>query len=173
MLGWFSAEAAFASRWKRARACGSLATSSGRNFRATKRSELYVLGFVDDTHAAAAEFLDDAIVRDRLADHEWRKNSGAILGSSSGEVNLDWELAFLRKVVGEKSPSLTMSRCRAVLETRRARLRICRVSFMQTCVNLESFAALGSGLCQHCSYLRSRSRQPLMRPIEIPENRAG
>jgi hypothetical protein len=47
------------------------------------------------------------------------------------------------------------------------------VSFMQTCVNIESFAALGSGLCQHCSYLRSHSRQPLMRPIEIPENRAG
>jgi REP element-mobilizing transposase RayT len=45
--------------------------------------------------------------------------------------------------------------------------------FMQTCVNFESFAALGSGLCQHCSYLRSHSRQPLMRPIEIPENRAG
>jgi hypothetical protein len=58
-------------------------------------------------------------------------------------------------------------------KTRRARLRICRASFMQTCVNLESFAALGSGLCQHCSYLRSHSRQPLMRPFEIPENRAG
>ena len=47
------------------------------------------------------------------------------------------------------------------------------VSFMQTGANIESFAAPGSGLCQHCSYLRSHSRQPLMRPIEIPENRAG
>ncbi len=46
-------------------------------------------------------------------------------------------------------------------------------SFMQICVNIESFAALGSGLCQHCSYLRSHSRQRLMPPIEIPENRAG
>lgn len=47
------------------------------------------------------------------------------------------------------------------------------VSFMPTCVNIESFAALGSGLCQHRSYLGSHSPQLLMRPIEIPENRAG
>jgi hypothetical protein len=47
------------------------------------------------------------------------------------------------------------------------------IYFMQTGLNIESFAALGSGPCQHCSYLRSHSRQPLMRPIEIPENRAG
>ena len=37
ILGWFRAEAARASRRKRSSACGSLATSSGRNFRATKR----------------------------------------------------------------------------------------------------------------------------------------
>src|SRR5215471_15033990 len=37
MLGWLSADAAWASRWKRLRACGSRATSSGRNLRATKR----------------------------------------------------------------------------------------------------------------------------------------
>ena len=35
-----------------------------------------VLGLVDDTHAATAELLDDAIVRDGLADHEYRRNSG-------------------------------------------------------------------------------------------------
>ena len=51
------------------RACGSLATSSGRNFRATKRPSFSVLGFVDHAHAAAAELLDDAVVRDGLADH--------------------------------------------------------------------------------------------------------
>ncbi len=50
-------------------ACGSWATSSGRNFRATKRSSSRVLGLVDDTHPAAAELLDDAVVRDGLADH--------------------------------------------------------------------------------------------------------
>src|SRR5437667_1528310 len=37
ILGWLRAEAACASRWKRANAWESLATSSGRNFRATNR----------------------------------------------------------------------------------------------------------------------------------------
>src|SRR6266849_1627627 len=37
MLGWFRADAACASRWNRARACGSRATSTGRNLSATKR----------------------------------------------------------------------------------------------------------------------------------------
>ena len=31
--------------------------------------ELHVLGFVDHTHPSAAEFLDDAVVRDGLTDH--------------------------------------------------------------------------------------------------------
>ena len=42
---------------------------SGRNFRATKRPQPRVLGLVDHAHAAAAEFFDDAVVRDGLADH--------------------------------------------------------------------------------------------------------
>ena len=45
------------------------ATSSGRNFSATKRCRRDVLGLVDHTHAAAAQLLDDAVVRDGLADH--------------------------------------------------------------------------------------------------------
>ena len=47
----------------------SLATSSGRNFRATKRWRRSVLSLVDHAHATAAELLDDAVVRDGLADH--------------------------------------------------------------------------------------------------------
>ena len=58
-----------ASRWKRSSAWGSWATSSGRNFRATKRPRRGVFGLVDHAHAAAAEFFDDAVVRDGLADH--------------------------------------------------------------------------------------------------------
>src|SRR5580692_2470018 len=38
-----------------------------------KAVQLYVLGFVDHTHPATAELLDDAIVRDGLADH-WRES---------------------------------------------------------------------------------------------------
>ena len=48
------------------------ATSSGRNFRATKRSQARVFGLVDHTHPAAAQLLDNAVVRDGLADH-WRR----------------------------------------------------------------------------------------------------
>ena len=58
-----------ASRRKRSRACGSWATSSGRNFSATKRSKRGVLGLVDHAHTAAAQLLDDAVVRDGLANH--------------------------------------------------------------------------------------------------------
>ena len=54
---------------KRSRACASWATSSGRNFSATTRSQARVFGFVNDAHAAAAEFFDDAVVRDGLANH--------------------------------------------------------------------------------------------------------
>jgi hypothetical protein len=36
-IGWLRAEAASASRWKRARACASLATASGNRLTATKR----------------------------------------------------------------------------------------------------------------------------------------
>ena len=31
-----------------------------------------VFSFVDDAHPAAAQLLDDAVVRDGLADHGWR-----------------------------------------------------------------------------------------------------
>jgi hypothetical protein len=40
ILGWLRAEAACASRWKRARVCWFWANASGRNFMATKRCEV-------------------------------------------------------------------------------------------------------------------------------------
>ena len=40
----------------------------GQELQGDEAAELNVLGLVDDTHAAAAEFLDDAVVRDGLAD---------------------------------------------------------------------------------------------------------
>jgi hypothetical protein len=42
---------------------------SGKEFQSHKATEFDILSLVDDTHAAAAELLDDAIVRDSLADH--------------------------------------------------------------------------------------------------------
>ena len=41
----------------------------GQKFEGDKAVETHVLGLVDHTHAATAELLDDAVVRDGLADH--------------------------------------------------------------------------------------------------------
>jgi hypothetical protein len=57
-----------------------------------------VLGFVDDAHAAAAEFLDDAVVRDGLADH----GGAATLGCN------------VRDVAEAKSKTTASSACRKV-----------------------------------------------------------
>jgi hypothetical protein len=46
MLEWFNADAAFAWRLKRDKACGSPARSSGRNFRATNPAQLRVFSLV-------------------------------------------------------------------------------------------------------------------------------
>ncbi len=86
MLGWFRAEAAGASRRKRARAGGSWATSSGRNLRATKRRS-DVLGLVNDAHSAAAQLLDDAVMRDRSPNHQ-----AQILRGSKAQVNESFAL---------------------------------------------------------------------------------
>src|ERR1700730_8694914 len=42
-------------------------------------AQVYVLGLVDHAHAAAPELLDDAVVRDGLADHEETPSLGSIL----------------------------------------------------------------------------------------------
>ena len=67
-LGWFSAEAASASRWKRLRACASCATSSGKNFKSHKAAKLGIPRLVDHTHASPAQFFNDAIMRNCSAD---------------------------------------------------------------------------------------------------------
>ncbi len=46
-----------------------------------------VLGLVDDAHAAAAQLLDDAVVRDGLADH-WRESYVPERGKSMKPVEL-------------------------------------------------------------------------------------
>jgi hypothetical protein len=47
-----------------------------------KAAKLSVFGFVNYTHPATAEFLDDAVVRDGLADH-WRES----YVGETGQVN--------------------------------------------------------------------------------------
>ena len=41
----------------------------GQEFERDEATKLGVLGLVDDAHAPAAELLDDAVMRDGLADH--------------------------------------------------------------------------------------------------------
>jgi len=41
----------------------------GKELEGNKTSEARIFGFVDHPHTAAAQLLDDAIVRDGLADH--------------------------------------------------------------------------------------------------------
>jgi hypothetical protein len=47
----------------------------GEEFQRDETAEFYVFGFIDNAHSSAAEFLDDAVVRNGLADH-WRMPKG-------------------------------------------------------------------------------------------------
>ena len=49
--------------------CGFLDSSSERNFNATVTPQPRVFGQVDNAHATLAQLIQDAIVRDGLADH--------------------------------------------------------------------------------------------------------
>ena len=69
MLGWFSAEAARASRRKRSKRLRVLGYVLRQEFQGDEAPKLGVLSLVDHTHPAAAQLLDDAVVRDGLADH--------------------------------------------------------------------------------------------------------
>jgi len=62
-----------------------------------KAVEFHILRFVNNTHPASAEFLDDEVVRDGLADH-WSR----IVRVRNGQVNEGGGLAW-RRIVGAKS----------------------------------------------------------------------
>jgi hypothetical protein len=53
----------------------------GKKFQRDKAMQPRVFGFVDDAHPAAAEFLDDAVMRNGLADHA---------GGTFGGSGPDW-----------------------------------------------------------------------------------
>ena len=59
-----------------------------------------VLGLVDHTHPAAAELLNDAVVRDGLADH-----AQACYGGSVGKSMKAGEVGISKKVVGGRESS--------------------------------------------------------------------
>ena len=80
MLGWFSAEALglAVKTVEGLRVSGELI---GQELQGDEAAELGVLGLVNNAHPAAAELLDDAIVRDGLPDHR-----AEILGPGLGQV---------------------------------------------------------------------------------------
>jgi hypothetical protein len=47
----------------------------------------WAYSLVDHIHPTTTELLDDAVVRDGLADHEWRRNSGCNLRDGKKQVN--------------------------------------------------------------------------------------
>ena len=57
----------------------------GKKFESDEAAELRVFGFVDDAHSAAAEFFDDAVVRDCLAD---QGGESGIAGDSMGALGV-------------------------------------------------------------------------------------
>jgi hypothetical protein len=48
----------------------------GQEFQGYQSAKLGVFGLVNHAHAAATQFIDDAVVRDGLADHGWRTAPG-------------------------------------------------------------------------------------------------
>ena len=75
---------------KRLRACAILGHFIRQELEGDKAAEFDVFGLVDDSHPATAELLDDAVVRDGLADH-WAE----ILGPEIGQVNETREVGCL------------------------------------------------------------------------------
>jgi hypothetical protein len=56
----------------------------GQEFERDEATKLGILSLVDDTHATAAELFDDAVMRDPLSDHGWRRTQQAMLGMQQG-----------------------------------------------------------------------------------------
>ena len=71
MLGWFSDEAVRASRSKRCSVRESVATSSGRNFKATRRPSLRSSALYTSPMPPPPDDLQHAVVRDFLAKQRW------------------------------------------------------------------------------------------------------
>src|ERR1700722_8941358 len=91
MLGWLSADAAFAFRCKRSKDLGISGDFVGKEFQGDEAVKASVLGFVDHSHPAAAKLLGDAVVRDGLTNHsrDGRLLSRFILPTRVRRVN-EW-----------------------------------------------------------------------------------
>ena len=69
MLGWFSADAALCFALKACQRLCIVGYIVRQELQGDKAMQLHVFGLVDHPHAAAAEFRDNAVMGDGLADH--------------------------------------------------------------------------------------------------------
>src|SRR3984893_10714528 len=69
----------------------------GQELEGDKATKLGVLGFIDNTHAATAQLLDDAVMRDGLPDH-WRESYVCETGKSMKAVELAVSQKGWRKI---------------------------------------------------------------------------
>ena len=63
----------------------------GQEFQRNETPKLGVLGFVDDTRSTTAELFDDAVVRDRLANH-WAEMLGPVIGQVNEGKQVAWDM---------------------------------------------------------------------------------
>jgi hypothetical protein len=73
MFGWFSEEASSGFTTETFECLRVLGQMIRQEFQSDKTTKLSVLSLVNDAHSAAAELLNNAVMRDRLADH-WRRS---------------------------------------------------------------------------------------------------
>ena len=79
ILGWLSAEAARASRWKRSSVCGDAVTPSGRTLMATTRSRRVSLGPIHFAHPAGTERADDFVGAEASAGGKGQGGPGVLV----------------------------------------------------------------------------------------------
>jgi hypothetical protein len=71
MLGWLSADAAWASRWKAREHLRVPRYILGKKLERDETPQARVFRLIDHAHPTAAEFLDNAVVRDGVANKGW------------------------------------------------------------------------------------------------------
>ena len=88
MFGWFRADAALRLPAESLQCLRIFRKIIGKEFQRDKAAEVGVFCFVNHTHAPAAEFLNDAVMGDRLSEECVGTRHGAvILGCDYRQVN--------------------------------------------------------------------------------------
>ena len=92
MCGWFSADAARASRRNRSSATAVAGDVLRQKLQGDESAQASVFGLVDDTHPAAAEFRNDAIAGNTLTEHSGRERIAKLEVRGQTFKATDWGL---------------------------------------------------------------------------------